>query len=156
MIQIVNISIRPAMPEDAGELTQIALSAKAHWGYPERWMEIWTPQLTFTSEYFENNESWVAVDGDQQIGFYTLQDSDGFAWLENLWVLPAYMGKGIGKQLFLHAVELGRQRGYKTLQLEADPNALDFYERMGMLKIGEHQYELDGQPRILPILEMIL
>lgn len=33
--------------------------------------------------------------------------------------------------LFPHAVGLARQRGYKTLQLEADPNAADSYEKMG-------------------------
>ena len=150
------ISIRHIELEEAETLSQIALAAKAYWGYPERWMEIWIPQLTFTSEYFEGNESWVAVDGDQQIGFYTLQDKSGNAWLENLWVLPEYIGQGVGKQLFLHAAELARQRGYKTLQLEADPNALGFYEKMGMYPIGERRSEVDGQPRILPIMEMTL
>jgi hypothetical protein len=53
-------------------------------------------------------------------------------------------------------LELARQRGYKTLQLEADPNAFGFYEKMGMYKIGEWQSEADGQPRILPIMEMTL
>ena len=119
-------------------------------------MEIWTPQLTFAPEYFEANESWVAIDGDQQIGFYTLQDKNGIAWIENLWILPTYIGKGVGRQLFLHASELARQREYKTLQLEADPNAAGFYEKMGMHKIGERHSEVDGQPRTLPIMEMTL
>ena len=156
MDQINRVLIRPAIPEDAYALTQIALAAKRHWGYPERWMEIWTPQLTFTPEYFEEHESWVAIDGDQQIGFYTLQDKNGIAWIENLWVLPAYIGKGVGRQLFLHALELARQREYKTLQLEADPNAAGFYEKMDMHKIGERHSEVDSQPRILPIMEMTL
>src|SRR5258708_8553625 len=115
------MNILPVKPEQANQLTQIALSAKAYWGYPEHWMEIWTPQLTFTAEYFEENESWVAVDTNRQIGFCTLQDRSGIAWIENLFVLPEYIGKGIGKQLFVHALELAHQRGYKTLQLEADP-----------------------------------
>jgi len=144
------------MPEDADVLTQIAISAKRYWNYPERWMEIWTPQLTFFPEYFQEIESWVAIDNDQQVGFYTLQDQDGNAWIENLWVLPAYTGKGIGRQLFFHALELARQRGYKTLQLEADPNAMSFYEKMGMHKIGERRSEVDGQPRSLPVMEMKL
>jgi hypothetical protein len=42
------------------------------------------------------------------------------------------------------------------LQLEADPNAIGFYEKMGMWKIGERQSEVDGQLRILPIMEMAL
>lgn len=150
------LKIRRADVDEAKVLTHIAVSAKRYWGYPEHWMEIWTPQLTFTPEYFEENESWVAVDGDQQIGFYTLQDKNGKAWIENLWVLPEYIGKGIGKRLFLHALELARQRGYQTLQLEADPNAVGFYEKMGMYKIGERRSEVDGEPRILPIMEMKL
>jgi len=150
------ISIRRVAPKEADALTQIALSAKAHWGYPESWMEIWTPQLTFRPEYFEENDSWVAEIDHKPIAFYTLQDKAGIAWIENLWVLPEYIGQGVGKELFLDATSRARQMGYKTLQLEADPNAVGFYEKMGMHKIGERHSEVEGQPRILPIMEMDL
>ena len=149
----MNLQINRAKPEEAEALTQIALAAKRHWGYPERWMELWKPQLTFSPEYFEENESWVAEIDDAPIAFYTLLEKDGSAWLENLWVLPEWIGKGVGKRLFDHAVELARQRGYQLLQLEADPNAAGFYEKMGMHKIGERRSEVDGQSRILPIME---
>lgn len=152
----MNITIRRVLPEGAEALTRIAISAKAHWGYPERWMEIWKPQLTFTPEYFEENESWVALDGTRLIAFYTLQEKNENVWLENLWVLPKYIGKGIGKRLFLHAIEIALQRGYKVLQLEADPNAAGFYEKMGMYQIGERRSEVEGQPRILPVMEIEL
>ncbi|MCC6569008.1 MAG: GNAT family N-acetyltransferase [Anaerolineales bacterium] len=148
--------MRHVDPKEADALTQIALSAKRHWGYPERWMEIWTPQLTFTSSYFEEHEGWVAVDSHKPIAFYTLDDQDGIAWIENLWVLPEYIGKGVGKELFIHALNLARQRGCKSLRLEADPNAIGFYEKMGMNRIGERRSEVDGQPRVLPLMEMAL
>jgi ribosomal protein S18 acetylase RimI-like enzyme len=90
------------------------------------------------------------------IAFCTLLEKDGSAWLENLWVEPKLIGKGVGKRLFLHAVELSRQRGFKTIQLEADPNAVGFYENMGMHKIGERHSEVEGQARSLPIMEMTL
>ena len=150
------ISIRRVDPKEADELTQIALSAKAHWGYLQRWMEIWTPQLTFSPEYFEANESWVAVMEDRPIAFYTLQDKDEIAWIEDLFVLPEYIGRGVGKQLFLDAISRAREMGYKTLQLEADPNAAGFYEKMGMHKIGERRGEVEGEPRVLPLMEMKL
>ena len=150
------ILIRPALPEEANVLSKIALSAKAHWGYPKRWIEIWTPLLTFSPEYFEENESWVAVRENKPIAFYTLQEKHGNAWIEDLWVLPEYIGQGVGRQLFLDAIARARQMGYKTLQLEADPNAVGFYEKMGMRKIGERHSDVDGQPRILPIMEMEL
>ncbi|HEU0292127.1 MAG TPA: GNAT family N-acetyltransferase [Anaerolineales bacterium] len=150
------ISIRRAKPEEAALLSKIAIAAKSHWNYPEHWMELWIPQLTFGPTYFEEHESWVSELDQEPIGFYTLQDRAGKAWIENLWVLPTYMGKGIGNQLFQHAVGLARQHGYRILQLESDPNAVGFYEKMGMRKIGERRYELDGQPRILPLMEMAL
>jgi ribosomal protein S18 acetylase RimI-like enzyme len=150
------MKILRAKSEWANQLTQIALSAKAHWGYPQRWMEIWTPQLTFNSEYFEENESWVAVLEDRPVAFYTLLDKNGIAWIEDLWVLPEYIGRGVGKKLFLDAMSRAREKGYKTLQLEADPNAVGFYEKMGMHKIGERRGEVEGKPRVLPLMEMDL
>ena len=148
------IQIHRVNPGDAEKLTQIALAAKRHWGYPERWIEIWTPQLTFSPEYFESNESWAAVVDEEPVAFYTLLEANEMASMENLWVLPQYMGRGIGRQLFSHAVATARAHGYKFLQLEADPNAVAFYERMGMYKVGERHTEVDGQPRVLPIMEV--
>jgi GNAT superfamily N-acetyltransferase len=152
----LTLQIRRAFPEEADTLSHIALSAKAYWGYPENWLEIWTPQLTFSHQYFEENESWVAEMDGKPIAFYTLQDKDGKAWLENLWVLPGFMGQGVGKGLFQHAARLARERGHKILQLEADPNAVGFYEKMSMKKIGERIGAVEGQLRSLPIMEMEL
>jgi GNAT superfamily N-acetyltransferase len=150
------MKIRRALPKEADRLSHIALTAKRHWGYPERWMEIWAPQLTFSPDYFDENESWAAEVDNQPIAFYTLRDKDKNAWIEDLWVLPEYMGQGVGKQLFLHALSRSRGLGYRILQLEADPNAVGFYEKMGMIKIGERYSEVDGQPRVLPIMEIDL
>ena len=119
-------------------------------------MELWKPQLTFTPEYFEENENWVAELDGALIAFYTLFEKNENAWIENLWVSPELIGKGVGKRLFLHALDISRQRGFKRLRLEADPNAIGFYEKMGMYKISERQYELEGQLRILPTMEIKL
>jgi len=150
------IKIRRARPDEADVLTQIAIAAKRHWKYPDRWMELWLPQLTFSPEYFKTHESWVVEQDGTPIAFSTLEERNGIFWVEDMWVLPDCMGTGVGKKLFLHAVELARQRGYKILQLEAEPNAVGFYEKMGLRIIDQHQYELDGQPRILPLMEMDL
>ncbi len=150
------ITIRRVLPEEAEKLTQIALAAKRHWGYPGRWIEIWTPQLTYDADYFVQNESWAAEMDHGPVAFYTLLEKDGTAWLENLRVMPERIGKGIGRELFLHAVDLARRRSYTLLRLEADPNAAGFYEKMGMHRIGERHSTVEGQPRALPIMEMLL
>ena len=150
------ILIRRVTPTEADILTKVAISAKRYWNYPERWMEIWIPQLTFSPEYFEANESWAAVFEGTPIAFYTWQDRNSIAWIENLWVSAEYIGAGVGKQLFHHALTRSRESGYKVLRLESDPNARGFYEKMGMWKIGEHQAEVDGQPRMIPVMEIEL
>jgi len=148
------ISIRRVKPEEADTLSQIAIAAKRHWNYPEHWMQLWIPQLTFGPAYFQEHESWAAELNGEVVAFYTLQERESNAWLENIWVLPKYIGQGFGKELFLHVLSHSRELGYTTLKLEAEPNAVGFYEKMGMRQIGEHQYELEGRPRILPLMEI--
>ena len=152
----MEIEIRRALAEDAEVLSEIALAAKSHWGYPERWMQIWKPELTFSSEFFETHESWTASLENQPIGFYTLLEKDDNAWLENLWVMPAQIGHGVGSILFKHAIHLSKQRGYHILRLESDPNAVGFYEKMGAYKIDQRYYDMEDTPRILPIMELKL
>lgn len=153
----MNINIRHVLPEDAGVLSEIAFTAKAHWGYPDHWMEMWRSEFTFPAEYFVEHEGWIAELDAKPIAFYTLDEKDGSAWIENLWVSPEYMGKGIGKQLFLDALSRSRLRGHLILRLEADPNAAGFYEKMGMYKVGELNRPIDEDPsRVLPVMEIKL
>ncbi len=51
-----------APAELAGSLSAIALAAKRHWRYPERWIEIWTPILTLTPEYVTANPTFAAIE----------------------------------------------------------------------------------------------
>lgn len=150
------MEIRRALPSDAEALSALAYAAKSYWGYPEYWMQMWKPQLTFSPEHLEEHEGWVALVENAPVGFCILMEKNGNAWIEDLWVLPDYIGKGVGKALFCHARDLALQRGYSRLQLEADPHAIGFYEKMGMRKIGERRADLDGQPRALPLMELLL
>jgi GNAT superfamily N-acetyltransferase len=150
------VKIERTLLEHAGILTEIAISAKRHWNYPERWIEIWLPSLTISPEYISQNETWMAVVDTTMAGFYSLHKDGESLWLDNLWVLPEFMGQGIGKQLFQHALERSRAFGASTLKIEADPNAQSFYEKMEARKVGERHSEIDGQPRILPIMEINL
>ena len=152
----MNIEIRRALPEEAEVLTAIAIAAKSHWGYPERWMQIWKPELTYQPEYIEKSDIWVAVTDGAPIGLYTLRAKDGNAWLEDLWVIPAQMGNGIGRALLKHAIQSSKERGYQIMRFESDPNAVGFYIKMGAHQIGQRHSEVEGQPRILPIMELKL
>lgn len=147
------IAIRRTHPADAERLTQITIAAKRHWNYPEKWIQLWLPQLTISPEYISSHEVWMAVMDGSPAGYYSLEYLNGELWLGNLWVLPEQMGQGIGRLLFEHAFERCRELGFSVLKIEADPNAQSFYERMGACKVGEHHSKVDEQPRVLPVME---
>src|SRR5258706_5877801 len=153
----MGIEILRALPEHADQLTQITIAAKRHWNYPEKWIQLWIPVLTISVEYISENEAWMMEVENKPVAYYSLKQDLVDLWLDNLWVLPEHMGQGIGRSLFEHALKRSRSRGFSTLKIEADPNAESFYEKMGARKIGERQHgEMDGQPRILPIMEINL
>jgi len=144
------LKIRKAQPEEATTLTRIALDAKRHWGYPEHWINHWESDLTISPEFIANNQVYVAEQAGEIQGFYALCINDTKAELEHMWVAPAYIGTGIGKELFLDAMEKAATLNVRVIEIASDPNAEGFYERMGARKIGEVDSEIDGQPRKLP------
>jgi predicted N-acetyltransferase YhbS len=66
--------------------------------------------------------------------------------------LPEFLGTGIGRALFDHAVCRAAALGAGVVSVESDPNAEGFYRRMGARRVGEISYPIDGQKRTLPLL----
>jgi GNAT superfamily N-acetyltransferase len=146
------LEIRRATPEDAGTLTLIAFAAKRHWGYPEPWILHWTGGLTVAPEFIRDNEVYAATAGGEPVAFYALAGMGRTLELEHLWVSPEYIGRGMGRLLFEHALARAAALGTKSVELEADPNAEGFYRRMGAVRVGENVYEIEGHRRVLPLM----
>ncbi len=143
--------IRRAAPGAASELSAIALAAKRHWGYPETWIEEWRDDLTVSPTFIENESVFVAVGSHSKIvGFYALCHVNTDAEMEHFWVRPEVMGRGVGRALFEHAVAQLRAVGCRSLQIDADPHAAGFYERMGAELVGTVSASMDGRPRVRP------
>lgn len=142
--------IRQAYANEAATLTQIAHDAKRHWGYPEHWIQHWQSDLSISSDFINNLQVHVAENDGELIGFYALSVRDGKAELEHLWVAPAHIGKGVGKELFIHAMQMAAAQNVSAVDVLSDPNAEGFYERMGAQRIGEVASEIDRLPRVLP------
>jgi len=150
------VKLRKALPDEAGRLSEIALEAKRHWGYPDNWIEHWRDDLTITPEFVTANEVYVADDGGAILGFCALVLTNGKAELEHMWVRPEHIGSGVGRNLFMHALERATALKADTLEISADPNAVGFYERLGARHIGRVESEIEGQPRVLPRLSVDL
>jgi len=148
------VTIRRSSPEEAETLTTIALEAKRYWGYPEHWIKHWEADLTVTPDFIRDNQVYVAEADGEIRGFYALCVNGDKAELEHMWVTPACIGTGVGKELFLDAMERAAALDVRDVELSADPNAAGFYERMGAKQIGEVDSPIDGQVRKLPRLKI--
>jgi N-acetylglutamate synthase-like GNAT family acetyltransferase len=146
--------IRRASANEADKLTQIAFDAKRYWGYPEHWIKHWESDLTISSDFIRDNEVYVAENDGEIRGFYALRVSGNKAELEHMWVTPESIGGGIGKELFLDAMDRAATLEVREIEISADPNAAGFYERMGASQIGETEASIDGQVRKLPRLRI--
>jgi GNAT superfamily N-acetyltransferase len=146
------MQILRAKTDDASRLTEVAFAAKRHWGYPEQWLESWRDLLTIRPEFIVNHETHEAIVDACIVGFYALARKESRLELRHLWVVPDWMGRGVGRSLFNHALERARALGFQELEIESDPNAEGFYQRMGARRVGASIKDLDGQKRELPIL----
>jgi GNAT superfamily N-acetyltransferase len=145
--------IARAKPDDAATLTRIAFAAKRHWSYPPGWMRRWKSQLTITPGYVVAHAVFVARSKRIPLGFCAVQLSGAIAVIDHLWVLPAAMGRGIGRALFERAEQFIKKAGVSRVSMIADPNAEGFYQRMGATTVDRESAPMNRQPRFLPVLE---
>lgn len=149
-----DLTIRPAAPDDAQDLTRIAHAAKRHWGYPDALIDLWRDDLTLTAEFILSHPVYCAVTGSQIIGFYALsREQDAFD-LEHMWVDPPHMRRGAGRRLFEHALDTVRALGGASLAIASDPNAEEFYLRLGARRVGAVPSQPPGRELPLLVLEL--
>lgn len=127
--------IRRAGPDEAEALTALARRAKAHWPYSHALLATFAAEIALTPLDIERDEVWV-LDADRPVGFHRVVAGEP-AILEDLWVDPVVIGRGHGRALWSHAVAVACATGARALELDADPHAIGFYERMGAIRIGD-------------------
>lgn len=154
----MSTTIRRARPDEAGVLTAIAHAAKRHWGYPEAWIARWKDALIVTPAYVGEHPVFAAAEaeGDRPRGFYALSMEGATAVLDHLWIEPEWIGCGVGRELFGHAVRTAREEGASRLEIDSDPHAEAFYRRMGAVHVGEVRADVDEVRRVLPRMEIAL
>lgn len=152
----MNINIRRVREQEHEQLTKISFAAKRYWNYPEEYFEIWKSELTITEDYINNNEVFTAdVDGSLAAYYSVVEVKQEFMagqtlveksyWLEHMFVLPKWIGCGIGRMMYEHMKSLCRSQGIEELRIFADPNAKGFYEKMGAIYIEERLSSIEGR-----------
>lgn len=150
-----NLIIRPAITTEYRVLTIIAIQSKAYWGYDDSFIQQCIAELSVTPQRIEQRDNLyqVARVNNTIVGFYLLVTTNKELFeLEALFVLPTFIGKGIGKNLFNHAMKLANSLSAKEVKIVADPYAKEFYLNVGAVLVGE---EASGSiaGRTLPVLQ---
>lgn len=142
----MSLTLRPARPEDAATIRQHILELAIYEeaedqvavteadlirdGFGERpvfecLMAEWEGEPAGFALFFPNYSTWQGRPG---------------LYLEDLFVRPAFRGKGIGKALLQAVAGLAAERGYGRFQwqcLDWNSPALDFYEALGAKQTRE-------------------
>ena len=129
------VSVRAPQPADHERLRELTVESKAHWGYDRDFVRGWAEGLSFETAY----ERWV-VEADGEIAAWValVPPQDGVAVLDDLWVDPAWMKRGLGSLLFGVVADRARELGAARLEWGAEPNAVGFYEKLGGRKLRDH------------------
>ena len=149
------MTIKKAIPNDHKILTEITKKSKAYWGYSDEQIEIWSEFLTVSKEYIETKSVYYLIVEDQIIGYYSFfHESENIIKLDNLFVLPDFIGKGFGKILMNDFFIRLKNIDVEKVILNSEPNAEEFYTKFGFVKVG--QIETSIKDRYLPIMELLI
>ncbi len=139
--------------EDNEILTNVTKKSKAYWGYSDEQMKKWSELLTITKNYIENNNVYKLLVDNLTVGYYSYFNLDeNVVKLDNLFVLPNYIGSGLGKHLMNDFMDRIKSTETQKIVLDSEPNAEKFYEKFGFITVG--QIETAIKDRYLPIMEL--
>ena len=102
-------------------------------------------ELMRTDKYAEG---FILEEDDTAVGFgltaktFSREGGGMVLWLEELYILPEYRSRGLGREFFAYAEGYARENGYARIRLEVEEDnvrAVSLYERLGYLPLEYKQ-----------------
>lgn len=99
----------------------------------EGWVEKWGTSIeNFRKSILHDpNGCFVAEENDKTKGFVTTSSEREFGFIANLIVLQRERRKGIGTALMRQAISYLERKGIDTIKLDAVPEAVSLYRKLG-------------------------
>jgi GNAT superfamily N-acetyltransferase len=88
-----------------------------------------------TADQIERDLVWAAEVGGELVGFYSLIIG-GEPELDLMFVADSMHRTGLGRLLFEHMRAQAAVRAIAEIRIVSHPPALEFYERMGAIRVG--------------------
>jgi ribosomal protein S18 acetylase RimI-like enzyme len=149
------MTVEEAKISDHESLTEITKKSKAYWGYSKEQIEIWKDLLTITPHYIETKKVFKLIIDKKIVGYYSfLMENENILRFDNLFVLPEYIGMGLGKILMNDFLTRIKSTNAKIIVLDSEPHAEKFYAKFGFIKTGEIETLI--KDRYLPKMELRL
>jgi len=113
--------------------------------YTKEQLDAWAP-ASFDEEFWEKRfkglSPFVAQINGTIVGYTDLQNN---GLIDHFFCHHEYQGKGIGRKLMTHVLNLAKERGLKRLYSEVSITARPFYEHFGFHIEKEQLFEIRGQ-----------
>ncbi|MEO0876200.1 MAG: GNAT family N-acetyltransferase [Bacteroidota bacterium] len=151
-INIIPIMLTFCTPtiKDLPTLNHISLASKAHWGYPQQWLQHWKDDMLLREKHLTQYNILLAELAGEVVGFCAISEEITEYQVEHLWLLPKHIGKGYGKRLLEQALASFTTTD-KPILVEADPHAEAFYQRQGFVTFSKIESYPPG--RFLPVMK---
>jgi GNAT superfamily N-acetyltransferase len=152
-------TIRFATLKETSLRRELALCLKGYWGYDTAFLESCRQELSYNVNQLSSPAYCFKVaelNRCKMTGFFALNllGSDN-PELDALFIDPDFIGQGWGKYLLASAIAVAKAHNAKSIKLQADPFAEDFYLVNGAVKVGQTE-SLSVPGRFLPLLEICL
>ena len=139
--------IRLANLDNLTDVQSCACSAYSH--YVERMGREPAPMQADFASHIRQGQVHVAFRGEAFGGYVVFYPKEGNIHLENVAVVPALFGNGIGKTLMEYVEQSARTDGFSTVELytnEAMTENLAIYPKLGYIETARKQQ--DGFNRV--------
>ncbi|QSX33076.1 GNAT family N-acetyltransferase [Shewanella avicenniae] len=125
--------------DEVWELRNAAILQGCAKVYDAKTLQIWTPYETPAGFAELVARGFYGIEIDAELVAVGMLDEDSNK-IEGLFVLPSFMGQGLGQQLLTHLEQLAQSRRIKSLTLDASLNAVNFYQRCGYRIVRHETY----------------
>jgi GNAT superfamily N-acetyltransferase len=130
--------IRGARPEERDSLIALQRRASLMWEEDRDFLLAEPGVIDLPADQIADGHVFVWEEAGAVLGFgVVLPREDGDAEFDGLFVEPDAWGRGIGRRLVDHALEVAQRRGCLALRVVANQRALGFYLKCGFQALGE-------------------
>jgi GNAT superfamily N-acetyltransferase len=124
------LSLRRAGPVDADAVADVLIRSRAAADIPASVHDVGDVRRWVGEQLLVEAEVWLATDGDDVVGVLALTPG----WVEQLFVTPEHIGRGVGTRLLEHAMQR-QPAGLQLWTFVSNRGAQRFYERHGFVEV---------------------